>query len=410
MWASRSEKPVETDIIMNFPLLAPDAEHEFDKRIAKVRLAMEARNIDAMLIASSVNLFYLTGGVCRGYFYIPLNAAPVFFIIPPGDSDWHDAVKIRKPEQIPAHLAERGYKMPASVGFEFDELLYSEAVRLMKVMPESKPLNGSDAMREARLTKTDFEIEMMRRDGLKHCAVYSRIAKCYKEDMTDLEFQIEIERVLRQEGCLGFLRVAGSRMEINMGSVIAGPNADVPTPYDFAMGGAGVDPSLPVGASGIIMRRGMSVMVDMNGGFNGYQTDMTRCWSIGELPEVAMRAHECSRRILRDLESFARPGVEIGEMFRRARAHAEEAGLQEYFLGHAHKVAFIGHGVGIQLNEMPVVMERNKSVLQENTTLALEPKFVIPEVGALGVENTYVVRGDGLENLTPFREELDSLM
>lgn len=265
-------------------------------------------------------------------------------------------------------------------------------------------------MREARLTKTAYEIRKMREDGMKQCAVYSHIDRCYKEDMTDIELQIEIERVLRKEGCLGYLRVAGSKMEINMGSLLAGPNADMPSPYDFSMGGMGTDPSLPVGASGVIMKPGMTVMVDMNGGFNGYQTDMTRCWYIDHVADKVMAAHECSRAILRDLEQAARPGVEVGELYRRAVKIAEEAQLSPYFMGHRHQVAFIGHGVGIELNEAPVVMGRNKALLEENMTIALEPKFVFPEVGAVGVENTYVVRPDGLENLTPMSEQLGQLV
>lgn len=394
---------------MNFPLLTPEWEHEFENRLAKVREAMQEEGMEALLVSSSVNIFYLTGGVCRGYFYIPQSMPPLFFIVPPAHFEGDIAVEVRKPELIPSLLAERGYEIPASIGFENDDLYYSEIERLQKIWPESKASNASKAMRSARLLKTDYEISKMREDGVKHCAVYSRIDRCYQEGMTDLEFQIAIEGVLRKEGCLGFLRVAGSKMEINLGSVIAGPNADTPCPYDFAMGGSGVDPSLPVGASGIIMHHGMSVMVDMNGGFNGYQTDMTRCWSIGSVSELAQKAHECSRAILRDLETFARPGVEIGEMYRRAEAMAHEAGLGAYFMGHRHKVSFIGHGVGIELNEAPVVMARNKSLLQENMTIALEPKFVIPEVGAVGVENTYVVRAEGLENLTPFHEEMESL-
>ena len=136
---------------------------------------------------------------------------------------------------------------------------------------------------------------------------------------------------------------------------------------------------------------------------------MTRCWFIGKVDDKARKAHECSRAILRDLESFARPGVVIGDMYRRAVKIAEEAGLSQYFMGHAHKVAFIGHGVGIELNEAPVIMDRNKGLLEENMTIAIEPKFVLPSVGALGVENTYVVTADGLENLTPFNENLNEL-
>lgn len=394
---------------MQFPLLTPEMNAEYLRRIVRVRLAMQSTGADAVLVGSTVNVFYLSGGVCRGYFYIPAREEPLFFMIPPARPENDIETCIRKPEQIPDLLNQRGYTVPSKLGLEFDDLYYSEIERLKKVFPTSDYVNGSSIMRSARIIKTDYEVQKMREDGMRHVAVYSRIGRVYREGMSDVEFQTEIERLLRQEGCLGFLRVAGSKMEINMGSLLVGPNADAPSPYDFSMGGAGVDPSLPVGASGVIMKPGMSVMVDMNGGFNGYQTDMTRCWTVGEIPEIAVKAHECSRAILRDLETFTVPGVEAGELYRRALRMVREWNLEDYFMGHRHKVAFIGHGVGIELNEGPVIMDRNKALLEENMTIALEPKFVIPEVGAVGCENTYVVRPDGLENLTPYNEKLAQL-
>lgn len=395
---------------MTFPLLSKELQSEFELRISKVRMAMQEQHIDALLIASTVNIYYLTGGVCRGYFYLPLDSDPIFFITPPAQINNPIAVSIRKPELIAGILLQRGYVVPSRVGLEFDDLYYSEIERYKKIFPEAEFKDAGKAMRAARLTKTERELEKMREDGLRQCAVYARVNKCYREDMTDLEFQAEIEHVLRLEGNLGYLRVAGSRMEINMGSVLAGPNAAAPSPYDFALGGAGVDPSLPVGASGVILRPGMSVMVDMNGGFNGYQTDMTRCWSVGDISEKALKAHECSREILRDLESFAVPGVEISEMWHRAKRIVDAYGLSKYFMGSKHQASFLGHGVGIELNEAPVIMERNHALLQENMTIALEPKFVIEGVGAVGVENTYVVKPEGLVNLTPFREEIQELL
>ena len=396
---------------MEFPLLTPEFKDEYRRRLRRIRRAMEARDLDALLIGASANIYYITGGVCRGYFYIPLeDAEPIFFTIPPSASSSPLDVSIRKPEMIPGELKNRGYKTPKRIGLEYDDLYYSEVKRLAALFADSEISNGSDAMRAARLVKTECEISKMKVDGLKQSAVYSRIKHCFKEDMTDVEFQIEIERILRLEGCLGYLRAAGSRMEINLGSVLVGPNADVPSPYDFSMGGAGTDPSLPVGASGVIMKPGMTVMVDMNGGFNGYQTDMTRCWAIGEVPAKVRAAHECSIMILRDLEEFCRPGVVIGDMYRRAARMAADAGLADYFMGHQHKVAFIGHGVGIELNELPVVMERNKNTLEEGMTIALEPKFVFPKVGAVGVENTYAVRDSGLENLTAHPEDLQNFL
>lgn len=394
---------------MDLTLLHSDNHSELKLRLDKVRYNMGLEETDAILIGAPANLYYMAGGVFRGYIYIPDDRDPLFFLIPPSEAD-HPAVRsIRKPEMIADILKEEGYGMPRRLGLEFDDLYYNEVERLKKVFDGCKFTNSSTVMRKARSVKTDYELKLMREDGLRQAEVYKQIKHCYQEDMTDLEFQIEIERVLRREGCLGFLRAAGTRMELNMGSVLAGPNADAPSPYDFSMGGGGTDPSLPVGASGEIMHPGSAVMVDMNGGFNGYQTDMTRCWTIGDVSDTARRAHECSIAILRDLESFAKPGVEAGELYRRAEKLAAEAGMKNYFMGHRHKVPFIGHGVGIELNELPVIMSRNTEPLLRNMTIALEPKFVIPEVGALGVENTYVVTDEGLHNLIVLDESLKQL-
>ena len=394
---------------MEFPLLNKDMLREHDLRIDKVRTAMQRNDMDAVLAASTVNIFYLTGGVCRGYYYIPADKDPLFFMIPPATPGNDGETTVRKPEQIAELLSERGYQLPRRLGLEFDDLYYSEVERLKKTFCGSETANGSIVMREARMIKTDYEISKMREDGVKQSAAYSKVSSCYREGMTDIELQIELERVLRREGCLGYLRVAGSAMEINLGSLLAGDNADEPSPYDFSMGGAGADPSLPVGASGFTMLPGMAVMVDMNGGFNGYQTDMTRCWCVERIEDIALKANDCSREILRDLEKFGRPGAEIGEMYRRAAAIADKHGLTDHFMGHRHKVKFIGHGVGIELNEGPVIMERNKSSLKAGMTLAIEPKFVFPHIGALGVENTYAVTEEGLVSLTPYTEELQIL-
>jgi Xaa-Pro aminopeptidase len=85
---------------------------------------------------------------------------------------------------------------------------------------------------------------------------------------------------------------------------------------------------------------------------------------------------------------------------------AEEAGMQEYFMGHRSQAGFIGHGMGVAVNEQPVLAPRSKSVLTVGNVIALEPKFVIPQVGAVGIENTYVVTENGMRCLTHSPEEI----
>lgn len=388
-----------------YNLIPEGLETEIPLHIGKIQAVMPETS--AILVSSNVNLFYSTGRFFRGYVWLPKEGDPVYFVMKPQIYRESDHVTfIRKPEQIAEKLAERGISLPPSIGLEEDVLTYSETLRLMKAFPGTEFFNATPLLREARMVKTPYEISQMRIDGQKHVAVYSQISGLYRPGMTDIQLQIAIERQLRLEGCLGYPRVAGNLMEINMGSVLAGDNADNPSPYEFAMGGAGADPSLPGGANGTVISRGQSVMVDMNGAFNAYQTDMTRVWSLGGLPDRAYDLHRCSIDILRRLEESVRPGMEICQIYFSAMEMAEERGMKEYFMGHRQQSGFIGHGVGIELNEQPPVAPRCKTIVREGMTLALEPKFVLPGVGALGVENTYVVREQGLESLTPFIEDI----
>ena len=298
---------------------------------------------------------------------------------------------------------------PAVLGLELDVTPYGIVERLMKVFAGAKIANGSVIMRQARAVKTDFEIEKIRESGVHHDMAYSRIPRIYKGGMTDVELQVEIERVLRNEGCLGLFRVSGGSMELFMGNLLTGDNADNPTPYDFAMGGAGLDASLPVGCNGSEIVPGSTVMVDMCGNFTGYMTDMTRVFYVGRLDDTARKAHELSIAIHYRLAKEFHAGCEAKKMYEVAVAMVEEAGLSDYFMGHTQKAGFIGHGVGIEVNELPVLAPRSRDVLEEGNVIAIEPKFVIPHVGAVGIENTYLVRKDGLECLTKSPEDISEL-
>lgn len=391
-------------------LIPDDFQKEINLRISNIRKKLSDQSVEAVLIGSSPNIYYTSGRFFRGYTLIPLTGDPLWFVIKPTDFSQQPSVDyIRKPEQIPDILREKGYPLPSKIALEFDDLSYSDICRLEKVFPESLFYNGSAILRQVREVKTPWEIEQMKEDGNHQVKVYSKVSDCYKPGMTDLELQIEIERELRLEGALGVLRVSGNLMEINMGSVISGDNADNSGPYEFTMTGSGVHPSLPVGADNHRILPGHTVMVDMNGTFNGYQTDMTRVWSLGTISPLAMKAHNCSIKILRILEKKAVPGIPVSELYNTALSIVKEEELEPYFMGHNNKVGFIGHGVGIQLNEAPVVNARSKELLEENMTIALEPKFVIPHTGAVGVENTYRVTASGLENLTIFPEDIRSL-
>lgn len=373
---------------------------------AEVELRVSRMQLEApALIADNANIFYLTGRVFAGYVYLTPAGRVHYFVKRPTTLTGPDITLIHKPEDIAAHLPER----PAVLALELASLPYADAMRLKAALGATQLADVSPRIAAARAVKTPTEIKLMEMDGIRHAEIYSRIPSLFREGMNDVELQIEIERVSRLHGCLGLFRVNGPSMELHMGSVITGENADTPSPYDFAMGGAGLHPSIPVGASGEEIRPGKAVMVDMNGNFNGYMTDMTRVFSFGSLPEHAVKAHSCSISICRALQQAAQPGTPCSELYQLALSMATDAALADCFMGHRHHAGFVGHGVGIQVNELPVLAPRSKQLITEGNVIAIEPKFVIPGVGAVGIENTYVATATGLRCITMAPEEIISL-
>lgn len=369
---------------------------EASLRLDKVSSQLKASGTEAMLAGDNATLYYLTGRVFAGYAYLTDAGEATFFIRRPVELEGDNVVYIHKPEHIPDHLTA----MPKSIALELDITPYSAIGRLQAIFPEAKTVNASPMLQAARATKTAFEIEKIRQSGIRQERVYRLIPKLYRPGMTDLELQVEIERASRLEGCLGQFRISGTSMELYMANLLVGDNADNPTPYDFAMGGAGLDPSLPVGCNGTEIRPGESVMADVNGNYTGYMTDMTRTFALGELSPIAMKAHQCSIDICRELSAMARPGTPAKALYVKAEEMAKEAGLHEYFMGHRQKAGFVGHGLGIEINEHPVIAPRSRDIIAEGNVFALEPKFVIPGTGAVGIENTYCVGADKTECLT----------
>lgn len=382
---------------------------ELKLRRDKIRRLMAQQGIDAALITCNVNLLYTYGRVVSGYLYLPLNAPARLFVKRPNNITGEHIFSVRKPEQIIDILKEEKLPMPVKLMLEGDELPYTEYLRLAALFPEAEVVNGTPIIREARSIKTPIEIEMFRRSGVAHAKAYNRIPTVYRPGMTDHELSIEVERLMRLEGSLGIFRVFGQSMEIFMGSVLSGDNAATPSPFDFALGGEGMDPALPVGVNGTELKEGQSVMFDLGGNFNGYMGDMSRVFSIGKLSEKAYTAHQVCIDIQNEVAALAKPGTICEDLYNKAIEMVTKAGFAENFMGISQQARFIGHGIGLEINELPVFAPRMKQELEPGMVFALEPKIVLPGVGPLGIENSWVVTCEGVEKLTICNEEIVEL-
>ena len=371
----------------------------------RIQQAMRKINADGCLLTVDVNLYYTTGRIYSGYFYLPAEGAPWFFVKRPNGLAGDHVEYIRKPEQMAELFAFYGLEMPEKLLLEADELTYNDYIRLQKIFNPKETGNATAMMR----IKTPYEIEMFRISAERHAKTYAEIPECFRPGMTDLEFQYEIEKRMRKNGSIGLFRAFGANMDIFMGSILAGENAEVPSPFDFALGGSGIDASCPLGANGTPLKEGTAIMVDMAGNYTAYMTDITRVFSVGHLTELAYRAHQTALLIESEIENIARPGTPCAELYEIAAKITESQRLGAYFMGTKQQAKFVGHGIGIQINELPVLTPRSKDMLEPNMVFALEPKYVIPGIGAVGIENSFLVTETGLEKITHFTEDIIQL-
>ena len=384
-------------------------ENELELKWRRIQQAMRQEEADGCLLTMNMNLYYVSGQVFNGYFYLPAEGRPYWFVKLLTVPETNQVHVIRKPEQMPELFRDLNLAMPRKLLLEADELSYNEYIRLQHVFRAEATGNASALIRHIRMIKTPWEIEQMRISARRHEAVYREIPACYRPGMRDVELQIEIEKRMRMHGSLGYFRAFGSNMDIFMGSLLAGENAGEPSPFDFALGGKGIHASGPLGANGTLLREGTTVMADMSGNYTAYQTDMTRVFSIGKLPDRAYRVHRVALEIQARMERTAKPGVSCAELYRDALAMAGQEGLKDCFMGTHLQAKFVGHGVGLEINELPVLTTRSKDILQPGMTFAFEPKFVLAGIGAVGIENTFLVTDSGVEKMTLLDENIIEL-
>jgi Xaa-Pro aminopeptidase len=235
------------------------------------------------------------------------------------------------------------------------------------------------------------------------CSVYAELPSFVRAGMRELDLSAEVEYRLRKAGNEGSPRTRGFNSHFFIGLAVAGEGAAVPGAFDGPVVGGGLSAANPGGASERPIRPGDPILVDFTSVHGGYVTDMSRIVVIGPLAPELERAYEVARAIQDELAASLRPGLPAADLWERAKEMAERAGLGDRFMGPpGDQARFVGHGVGLELDELPVLAPGFKAPLREHQVIALEPKFVFPGQGAVGVENTYAVTARGGDKLTSF--------
>lgn len=380
-------------------------------RIARFQQHLQEADIDAALIVQQADMIYFAGTAQNGHLFIPAAGEP--FLMVKRDFGWaladagiEDVVPIRSFREIPGLISERGFAPPARLGLEFDVLPVSTYLYYRRLFPDTRMVDCWPLIRRQRMVKSAFELKALAEAGRLMDQAFERLPELLEVGATEVELAGRFEAVARALGHQGVVRWRGADVGAWWGGLLSGVNATIRGFFDGVCAGPGLHPSFRFGPSLKRLDAGEPLLVDYAGVFGGYTVDCSRIFVFGSPPAEIERAQEAALSIQEALFRECRPGVTAGSLYKLARDMAAGAGLGDHFMGYDNPVRFVGHGVGLELNEWPVLAEGGETVLESGMVIAVEPKFVFPDVGMAGVENTVVVTPNGAERLTNFPDEL----
>jgi Xaa-Pro dipeptidase len=390
-------------------VLAPAA--ELAGRIAGLQAGLAALGLDAALLQQNADLFYFAGTVQQSYLYVPAEGEATLFVRKAAararlESALGAIVDLPSPKDLPRLVAERYGGLPATMGLELDVLPVAHFRRLENLLPGVTFEDVGRSIVRQRAVKSAWEVERIRTAAAVADEVSRRIPDLLEEGLTEVEFAGRVEAEARRLGHEGYIRMRGFNQEMFYGQLLSGVSGTVPSYLDTPLAGTGLSPSIAQGASFRRIGRGEPIVFDFVPVRDGYMADFTRIYSLGPLDAELLRAYDAALRVQEAATGAARPGAACRAVWEAALAAAAEAGLAGNFMGYgAGQVPYVGHGIGIELDELPVLTGSSLE-LEQGMVFALEPKFVLPGAGAIGIENTWVVTGDGVERLTLASQEI----
>jgi Xaa-Pro aminopeptidase len=383
------------------------SKEEIENRIAKLKVLMEEASLDGAFFHYKIDYYYLSGTMQDSLIFIPLEGEPILFVKREisrarKESPLQQIIPMRSVKDILPHI-----KPMKRIGLQLDVMPYNDVIKFMDIIGDTEIVNVSPLTKEIRKIKSPFEIGLMERAALIQKKVYQLVPEVLKEGMTEIELAGLLEAYAKKLGHEGLLRVRSLNYEAYSWHIISGRTGSIVSQSDSPMGGLGLSPAFPVGASMKKIKRNEPILIDFGICYHGYQVDQTRMYAIQSMPELFVKAYDACKEIHYKVLDKALEGMISKELFEYSKKLADNMGYGDAFLGYMpHKVRFLAHGIGIELAELPFISANHTYPIEEGMVFAIEPKMVFPKKGACGIENTILMENGCYRVLTDIDENI----
>jgi Xaa-Pro dipeptidase len=361
-------------------------EEEIRRRRNAVQQGLRSRGVEALLVTHPADLFYLSGTTLGGCLFLPCEGLPIRADGGPGPGIEEIADRVRDVSDRP----------PGTLGLEMDVLPVRQYMRIRRAFPGCSLVDGTPALLGARTLKSAWEIGRMDEAAERTARVFARAGEAMEPGLTEIAFAGRMEAMAGALGISGRVRVRDRRTEGYPWHVLAGASGGTVGVLDAPATGEGTSPAFPCGAGYRELAPGEPVMVDFAVRVGGYHMDETRMLAMGALSREAEEACRAAVEIHDRVMERVEPGRTADELFRCSLDAARELGYEETYLGPpGNKVRFMGHGIGVELIEPPLIALGREEPLAPGMTIALEPKMVFEGRFAAGVESVVTVTETG---------------
>lgn len=385
--------------------------NEIKTRIGRFQKGLSEHGVDGALMVQKMDLYYFAGTDQDAHLWIPPSDEPLLMVRKnleraSKDSPLKQILPLNSLSQIPQYIKENGNGEPRSLGLEMDILPVKMYQAYQNLFPQAEMVDISSLIRETRMIKSDYEISQIRAAARITDKMYEEVPRFIEESETEIDLAVKVEGFYRTRGHTGMTRFRTFDLGINYGHIISGASAAEPSASPGPTGGSGLGPYYSQGAGFNPLGRNTPIVIDYASLVNGYISDSARVFSVGKLHNRFMRAHQVMLRVQDSVAREGRPGVRAKDLYEVAMEIVVEAGLSDGFMGYPQPVAFVGHGTGLEMDEWPVIGRGVDTILESGMVLSLEPKYVFPGEGVVGIENTFLVTEKGMEKINTFPDEI----
>lgn len=379
---------------------------ELEYRLKRFREIMDEREPEweIAFVISKLNQYYFTGTMQDGLLVIPRDAEAICFVRRSYKRALDESLfrDIRPMESYRNAAAVLG-RLPATVYLEAEIVPLAMLERLKKYFAFSafRPLDA--CIMRARSIKSRYEIDLIIKSGeIQRKVMEERVPSLLRENMTEQELTARVFSALMEEGHQGITRFGMFNTEIMLGHIAFGESSLYPTYFNGPGGNYGLCPAIQLmGSRERRLADGDLVFIDTGCGFEGYHSDKTMTYVFGKpLPGHAVEYHEKCLDIQRRIAEMLKPGETPSNIYNTIMKSIDEDYLPNFMGYGSRRVKFLGHGIGLQVDEVPVIAEGFDEPLQEGMVLAVEPKAGVGGIGMVGIENTFLVTPDGGKCIT----------